>query len=116
MASRLDLQQELIAFLGSDKVYFEPTEDILLSYPCIVYSHSDVFVGRADNSIYMYRHKYEVTYISEDPNGDEVGFDEGEPVEDSSVIQQFLLTFPKSRFVRNFTADGLYHSVFELFY
>ena len=116
MASRLDLQRELIEFLGSDKVYFEPEEDVSLSYPCIIYSNSGVDTQYANNNIYIYHPVYQITYVSEEPNIDEVGLDLEEPVAETSIIQRFLMTFSHSRHVRNYTTEGLYHSVFELVY
>lgn len=116
MVSRLDLQRELIEFLGSDKVYFEPTESIQLSYPCIVYHLNSVYKKNADNQLYIYRPIYQIKYISPDPNSDEVGLDDEEPILESSVIERFLMAFPRANLVQNYVSDGLYHSVFELMY
>lgn len=116
MVSRLDLQRELMDFIGSDKVYFEPTESIQLSYPCIIYRMDSAFRRNADNQLYIYRPIYQITYVSPDPNSDEAGLDDEDPILESSVIERFLRVFPRANFVQNYVVDGLYHSVFELMY
>ena len=117
MASRLKLQQKLIEFLGSDNVYFEPTESIQLKFPCIIYKFAGTHREYADNQLYRMLFKYSVAIVAEDAGCDELGIDVNEPIPGSSIVERFLTTFPNSSCDREFsTKDGLYHIYFELYY
>lgn len=101
MASRLELQAELEALLGSRNVYFQPPESLKLKYPAIVYSRSDIRPEYADDSVYTTTTSYDVTVI--DPNPD-------------STIVAKIAQFKTARFNRHFTSDNLNHDIFKIYY
>lgn len=94
---RLELQ-ELFKTLTSH-VYFQPPAGNAISYPCIIYSLSDVVTKRGDNSIYNKMKQYTVTVIDRDPD---------------SQIPDSVLDLPYCTYDRRYTADGLNHNVFTL--
>lgn len=102
MASRLELQSELEELLGSNKVYFQPPESLQMQYPCIRYNLSSGVTNFADNRPYKFTRQYSLTYIYKNP--------------DSGITNEIAMHFPMSRFDRHYTADGLNHDVFTIYY
>lgn len=103
MNSRVQLQAVLDS-LDPDpsfRAWFQADQNIKLKYPCIVYKRDDSWVDRADNSIYRLKKRYEVTVITRDPD---------------STIPDSVESLDYCRFVRQFVVDGLYHTVFQLFF
>ena len=98
---RLDLQTKLEELLESENVYFQPPESFRLKYPCIIYKRSFIEDLYADNLPYHTEVRYEVTAVDSNPD---------------SKIWQKLSSFPKSSFVRHYTADHLHHDVFYIFW
>lgn len=101
MASRLDLQTLLESLLGTDKVYFQPPAEFMMSYPCIVYNRSNIRSKFADNYPYLHRKQYSITVI--DPNPD-------------SLIPDKVSKLQASSFDRHFTSDNLNHDVFNILF
>lgn len=102
MASRLKLHDELCKLLGSTYCYFQPPESIKLTYPCIVYSMSDIDKDNADDRLYRSMNKYEITVIDLNP--------------DSIIPYMILSQFPMCSFDRSFTSDNLNHFTLTLYY
>lgn len=101
MVPRLKLSQLLKTTLGSDNVYFQPPQNIRMTYPAIVYALTDMDVIHANNDPYNIEKGYLVTLIGSDP--------------DSEVINK-LARLRKCEFNRQFVADGLYHTVYTIYY
>lgn len=101
MDRRLSFQTLLESLLGSGNVYFQPPDNLQMSYPAIVYNLSNVDVKRADNSVYAHRAGYDVKYISRSPVGD---------------IKTQLLKLPMSSFVREYVVSGLNHTVYRIYF
>lgn len=101
MGLRTDLHDILKGILGSGHVYYQPPETVKLSYPCIRYEKAPGDQRHADNQLYSYRSRYNITLITRDP--------------DSDLVWK-LLELPMCRYDRHFTADNLYHDVFELYF
>lgn len=99
--NRLLFHEELCNILGSRNVYFQPPENIKMSYPAIIYSRSDIDNIHADNDVYLQDHSYQVIVVDADP--------------DSEVVDELSL-FPMSRFDRHYVADNLNHDVFTIYY
>lgn len=101
MGSRLDLQTRLESAIGSENVYFQAPQNIVMSYPCIVYqrSYSDTYY--ADNVKYCTKKRYSVTVIDRNP--------------DSSIIDA-VEDLPYTQMDRQFVVDGLYHTVFQTYF
>lgn len=99
MGQRLDLQailQEL-----APTVYFQPTNNTVMSYPCIVYERDMAETQHADNAPYRRTKRYMVKVIDRDPD---------------SVIPDKVALLPMCLFERHFTAGNLHHDVFNLYF
>lgn len=99
---RLELQALLQDIIGiENKVYFQPPENVRLTYPCIIYKLANIDTIKADNIKYLKHKAYEVTLIHSDPDND---------------IYETIENLPYSVFDRPFVLDNLYHYVFIIFY
>jgi hypothetical protein len=101
MGSRTDLQALLETLLGSENVYFQPPPGFQMVYPCIVFKLSGIETIQANNRPYKHERSYMVTVI--------------DSAADSTLIKK-LLDLKQSKFDRSYQTEGLYHSVFTIFY
>lgn len=101
MATRLELQTELEALLGSRNVYYQPPASVRMKYPAIVYSRNNIENRHADDTVYMQAHSYEIIVIDEDP--------------DSEIVEK-VSKLPTCRFNRRYTSENLNHDAFTLYY
>lgn len=101
MGTRLELHDILCDILGTDHVYFQPPASIRMTYPAIVYSLDYIWTPKADDKSYLRNNRYEVKYISRDP--------------DNGVIDM-MLKLPYCTFDRRLVADNLYHDCFDLYF
>jgi len=101
MGQRLDLHKILTEITGVANAYFQPPSNLQMNYPCIVYSRDNARSIFADNSPYRYTQRYQVTVIDRDP--------------DSEIPKQVAM-LPLCLFNRHYTADGLHHDVFSLYF
>lgn len=99
MAPRLEFHALLKTFV--DEVYFQPPPNIVLQYPCIVYTRDFEKAEFADNKPYSREKRYMVTVIDRDPDGD---------------ITDKVASLPKSLFNRHFAADDLNHDVYNVYF
>lgn len=97
-ARRSLLHDQLVAMC--DHVYFQPPVNVLLEYPCIVYSRDFAETKFADNAPYDVRFRYLVTVIDRDPESD---------------IPAKVAAMPMTTFNRFFTTDDLNHDVYQVF-
>lgn len=102
MDRRLDLHDKLTRLVGNSNVYFQPPASIHLSYPCVIYSLAAGRADYADNTVYRYINRYEVTFIFKQPNGD--------------IIEEVLNSLPLCSVSRVYVADNLNHYVFNTYY
>lgn len=100
--TRIDLDAELRDAIGNSNVYFQPPESIKLKYPCIVYELSDLDVFRADNLNYKKHDRYDVTFITKDP--------------DHPLIRELPDLFLHCRYNRYYAADNLNHYSYTIYY
>lgn len=97
------LQEVLQEIMGpNNKVYFQPPENLKLSYPCIVYERNDALLRHADNFGYFKAKRYSVTLITKSADNDE-------------YIDK-ILDLPMCNFEREFKNDGLVHDLFNLYF
>ena len=99
--TRIELDKILRSTLGSANVYFDPPESFKLNYPCIVYSlggHSEVFAD--DNRYYMMK-RYTLTYITRNA--------------DDPMVEK-LDGLKYCRLSRPYTADGLFHYAYDIYF
>lgn len=101
MASRLQLQSKFEELLGSKNVYYDPPENLRMTYPAIRYVCSKIESKTANNAAYIISNCYEVTVIASDP--------------DNPVIKK-LLALPMCKHNRHYKEDGLNHDTFTLYY
>jgi hypothetical protein len=98
---RSQLQSLLEGLLGTDKVYFQPPNNVAMVYPCIVYQRDYGDTMFAGNKPYVHTVRYQVTVIAKDPD---------------NVIQSKVAQLPMCLRVQFFTANNLNHDVFTLYY
>lgn len=101
MASRLNLQTKLEELLESRNVYYQPPENVKMSYPAIRYSKKRPDVKYANDKIYMKTSCYEIIVISKEP--------------DHSVIGK-IEELPMCEYDRHYIADNLHHDVLILYF
>lgn len=101
MGTRLELQNVLEELLDSDAVYFQPPSTIQMKYPCIVYRRTKIDIRSANNKPYLTKKRYTVTVIDKDPD---------------SGLPDKVAKLPSCAHDRQYTASGLNHDVFTLFY
>lgn len=99
MGQRSDLHNILLSI--TTHVYFQPPENVKLSYPCIIYKRSDVSTKYADDIAYISTKKYMVTVIDSNPD---------------SILPTRVAELPKCSFERFFTKDNLNHDIYNLYY
>lgn len=97
--SRLSLHEKLVKILPN--VYYQPSANVSLKYPCIVYEHVENDSMIADDNIYVRNRMYQVTVIETAP--------------ESSVEDKILIGIPYASFSNKFVTDNLYHSVFNVY-
>ena len=102
MGRRQNLHDELKELLGTNNCYFQPPESIKLKYPCYVYKRSAPDRLRADNLLYRRVNKYELIYITFNP--------------DDPLIETTEDHFSMCSLLRHYAADGLNHYYYEIYY
>lgn len=101
MDRRIELQRMLEQLLGSRSVYFQPPSDVKMKYPAIVYHLNNIGNTHANNKVYIQSNSYSVTVIDSNP--------------DSDIVDK-VSQLPMCTFNRHYTADGMNHNVFTLYY
>lgn len=102
MSRRLELHEILVSILGNSNVYFQPPASVKMLYPCVVYNIGNGEAKHADNKLYGYVDRYDVTFIFKKPNVD--------------IIEQVLTNLPMCRVSRVYVADNLNHYAFNLYF
>ena len=100
---RVDLHHILEGLLPEDaqNVYFQAPEDLIMSYPCIVYKRDYSATKHADNKLYSHKLRYQVTVIDEDPD---------------STIPFKVAQLPESMFSRFFVTHNLNHDIYIVYF
>lgn len=83
------------------KVHFQPPTGTKLSYPCIIYNLENFVITPADNVAYMHYDKYEIIYITRDPD---------------DPIKYSIAQIPMCKLGRVYTSDNLYHYSYTLYF
>lgn len=97
---RLALHQELADILGSaSNVYFMPPQEMLLSYPAIVYYVGGGSDSYADNVRFLPRTTFDVTLIEYDP---------------MSAKVDAIRDLKHSSYMTSFKKDGLHQHKFKI--
>lgn len=98
--SRLDLHAILKTVCNN--VYHDPPESLKLNYPCIVYYRSKRKILNADNINYAKTWGYDVTIISKNA--------------DDQLYESLENALNKLSFINSYTADGLHHWLYLIYY
>ena len=85
---------------GVENVYFQPPENLLLKYPAIVYSRSDIRNRPADDMVYSQFTFYYLTVIDKNPD---------------SLLVYAVASLPRCKFGRHYKSDNLNHDTFTIF-
>lgn len=101
MSRQKKLQEILSGIPGVCAAYFNPPENVKMSYPCIRYTLDADDKIHADNRIYKLMNRYTLTVIDKKPN---------------SSIPDVVRQLPYCSFDRSYVAEGLYHFVFTMYY
>lgn len=101
MASRKELHHRLEEILGSRNVYFNPPQNMMLEYPCILYNLDDKQTVKADNINYLIQNYYNVTLIHPDP---------------VNKIQDAIMELPYCTFTSFYSTDDLNHFRYQIYY
>ena len=95
------MHEILCGILGNRNGYFQPPASLKMKYPGIRYSISNIDSTHANNGLYKTDNLYELTLI------------------DTNIESEFvekLMKLPMCRFNRFYSADGLYHWVFNIYH
>ena len=101
MGTREELDALLCEILGSDHVYYQPPENLKIVYPCIVYSLNTFLTRYANNNTYHRRRRYDLIYISREP--------------DEEIVET-LADLPYCSMDKVYTSDNLYHYPYTIYY
>jgi hypothetical protein len=97
-----ELQVILQEIVGEDvKVYFQPTTNINMQYPCLVYERDAGDTKHADNAPYKFAWRYQIKWIDRDP--------------ESPVLRK-IAALPSCSYDRFYTAEDLNHDVFNIYF
>ena len=98
---RTDLQTILEVILGSGNVYFQPPDNVQMSYPAIVYQKDWARSSFADNEPYVHTWRYMVTVIDKNPD---------------SLTPEKVAALPMTTYIRHFAVDNLNHDIFDVYF
>ena len=107
MGDRLKLHETLCEIInitepnGDRHVYYQSPASVLMKYPAIVYSRSNIDNKSANNAVYAQFDSYDITVIDSNP--------------DSKYVRA-VSKLPRCRFGRHYIADNLNHDTFTIYY
>ena len=99
MKARIDIHNLLLEV--TDNVWFQPPDNVQLTYPCIIYEMTDSSNQYADDNAYNVFVTYNVMYITDDPDNIE-------------EILSKIMAIPYATFIRTQIVEGLYHLYFDI--
>lgn len=101
MGRRLDFQTLLEGLQAGVSVYFQPPENLQMTYPAIVYNRDFLDTDFADNLPYYGAIRYQLTVIDPDP--------------DSPILGE-IQKLPLMKYVRHYTVLNLNHDIYNVYY
>lgn len=102
MDNRLLLHEELKELLGENSIYFQPPASVKINYPCVIYNIGNGEARYADNKVYNFTHRYDVTFIYKKPT--------------TSIIEEVLSKFQMCSLSKVYVSDNLNHYAFTIYY
>jgi len=103
MNRREELHDELVKLLGTENVFFQKPSN-RLKYPAIVYSLDNADTKFADSIPYLLRHRYQISYLTLDPDDDMI-----DKIAMSPVLQRIEL-------VNHFVSDNIHHYIYKIYF
>lgn len=98
---RRETLHSLLLTMGTSNVYFQPPENVKISYPAIIYQRNWQATEYANNNPYTHRKRYQVTVIDRNPD---------------STIPEKVADLPECKFATHFAKDGLNHDIYNLYF
>ena len=98
---RLQLHELLTSLAGDAKVYYQPPENLKMTYPCVRYQRDSENATFADNRPWRRLKRYQITVIAPKPD---------------NPLLAALEELPSCVFERHYTADNLNHDVYNIFF
>ena len=95
------LQELLEKLFECRHVYYQPPDNLIMEYPAIRYSLSDIDSKYANNKMYVGMKCYDIVVIDKEP--------------DNPIIEK-LLELPYASFNRHYISDNLNHDIIKLYY
>lgn len=100
MKDREKLHYELLKYCKN--AYFQPPENLRISYPCIVYARSTDDLMHADNIAYKLTKRYDLTIIDKNP--------------ESEIADNIIKNLRYCEVTNRYVADNLYHTKIKLYF
>ena len=88
--------------MGQNNVYYQPSENLTLKYPCICFERTNALSNYADNGPYQKTKRYTITLITKTADNDN--------------FLDPILDLPMCTFDREFKTDNLVHDVFNIYF
>lgn len=102
-SKRLTFRDELASIAGDMiKLYYQPPDTVRMTYPCIVYSLSDVDLVKANDSVYINNRTYRVQYIDRSTSMD--------------IPEKLIEGFQFVKFIDRSVIENLNHTTLEITY
>ena len=109
LSQKTDVIQQKLKDLGISHVYFEPPQNVTLEYPCAVVRMGTISSRNANNRVYKLNNTYEIIYIRRQFDDNMVNVI---LVGDANHAPPFSMI----RHIRHYTAEGLHHDLYKLYY
>lgn len=101
--NRKDFHRTLSEITGdATRVYYQPPANVHMKYPCVEYHDSPWDTIFANDMPYLITRHYQLTVIDSKP--------------ENPWIKAIAYAFPMCQHNRHYTADGLNHDVFDIYY
>lgn len=100
MDNRLKLHQLLLS-IGGPNVYYQPPPNFVMKYPSISYSVNNIENTHANDTVYNQNKSYLITVMTN--------------TIDDTIIDK-ISKLPLCSYDRSFINDGIYHTIFVMYY
>lgn len=83
---------------GNFPIYFKPPSGFNLKYPCLVYNPSGVDSVNANNELYIAHRQYELSFMTQ-------------RIDQEELIKDIVKSVPYGRIIREFETNGIQHTL-----
>lgn len=102
MKKKTDYIYRTFKELGVNNIYIDPPENKRMKYPCVRVRLNTGRTRYADNKPHIFTPSWEIIYIGYEP--------------DEEMVNNIMFAFSRISYTRHYTADGLHHNSFILYY